>query len=250
MVDLLPGSEPFSAPGGDVGVVVLHGFTGNPVSMRPMAEALAGAGYAVELPRLPGHGTTIEDLLTHTWEDWTGEAARAFDDLAARCARVAVVGLSMGGALTADLATRRDVAGCVFINPLVKPVASEVLALLDDALAQGVTVFETGAESDIKRPGATEMAYSGWPLPALRNLMDALVGVHSRLGEITAPCLVMTSREDHTVTTDNSEDLVAAVAGPVEHVWLEDSYHVATIDNDQALVEELTLGFVARATAP
>ena len=38
---VLPGAEAWSAPGGDVGIVVIHGFTGNPWSMRPLAEALA-----------------------------------------------------------------------------------------------------------------------------------------------------------------------------------------------------------------
>ena len=104
------------------GVLVLHGFTGSPSSMRPLAERLAAAGYTVELPRLPGHGTAIDDLLDKTWDDWSGAALAAYDELAARAPRVAVVGLSMGGGLTAFVAERRPVAGCVFINPLVKPV--------------------------------------------------------------------------------------------------------------------------------
>ena len=55
---VLPGCEPWSSPGGGPhGALVLHGFTGSPVSMRPLAEDLAEAGFAVEMPRLPGHGT-------------------------------------------------------------------------------------------------------------------------------------------------------------------------------------------------
>jgi carboxylesterase len=249
--DVLAGCEPFSAAGGPHGALVLHGFTGNPASMRPLAERLAGAGYSVELPRLPGHGTAIEDILATTWDDWSGTALASYDALAARCDQVAVVGLSMGGALTAFVAERRrDVAACVFINPLIKPQPPEVLALLEDALAGGMTVFETGAESDIKKPGVSEFAYPGWPLPALKSLMDSLPAVAAALGTITAPSLVLTSREDHTVSTDNSLDLVAAIGGPVEHRWLEDSYHVATIDNDQELVESATLSFLARVLAP
>lgn len=245
--DVLPGCEPFSAAGGPSGVLVLHGFTGNPSSMRPLAERLAGAGYGVDLPRLPGHGTAMEDILTTTWSDWSGAALAAYDALAERSDRVCVVGLSMGGALTAFVAEQRaSVAGCVFINPLIKPPVPELMALLDDALASGLSVFDDGGAPDIKKAGADELAYGGWPLPALKSLVSNLPSVAAALGTITAPSLVITSREDHTVPVDNSHDLVSALSGPVEQLWLDDSYHVATIDNDQELVERSTLSFVER----
>ena len=88
-------------------MLVLHGFTGNPDSMRPIAEWRADQGYSVELPRLPGHGTTVEDLRPPRWTDWTKTAEAAFDALSARCARVALVGLSMGGGLAAHVAEER-----------------------------------------------------------------------------------------------------------------------------------------------
>ena len=96
-VDIMPGCEPFSFAGSDSGVLVLHGFTGNPSSVRSIAERAAAAGYTVELPRLPGHGTSVEDMMTTTWDDWSGAALDAYDELAERCERVAIVGLSMGG---------------------------------------------------------------------------------------------------------------------------------------------------------
>src|SRR4051794_39709983 len=82
---VLAGCEPWSSPGGGPhGVFVLHGFTGSPVSMRPLAEAFAEAGFAVELPRLPGHGTDPSDLALTTWDDWLAEAERALGVLQAR----------------------------------------------------------------------------------------------------------------------------------------------------------------------
>ena len=98
---ILPGCEPYEATGGDIGVLVLHGFNGNPSSVRPLAEFLAADGFTISLPRLPGHGTSVADMMTTSWADWTGAALDAYDDLAARTARVAVVGLSMGGGLSA-----------------------------------------------------------------------------------------------------------------------------------------------------
>src|SRR5687767_1255334 len=101
---MIPGAEPFSAAGSNGhGVLVCHGFTGNPQSMRGLAEAFAAAGFSVELPRWPGHGTTIEDMLETGWADWSGAAEAAYTDLAGRClgegGRVVVAGLSMGGTL-------------------------------------------------------------------------------------------------------------------------------------------------------
>lgn len=248
--DVAPGCEPFCAPGGPFGVLVLHGFTGNPSSMRPLAQRFADAGYAVELPRLPGHGTVVEDAVTTRWSDWSGAALATYDDLAARCERVAVVGLSMGGALTAFVAQQRaDVAACVFINPLLKPQPPEVLALIDDAVAGGMTVFDKGDDPAVKKETVEENAYGVWPLPALKSLMDNLPSVYAALGDISAPSLVLSSREDHTVPSENSLELVAALPGPVEHLWLENSDHVATIDNDQELVESTALSFVGRVLA-
>lgn len=245
--DILPGAEPFSYAGGPNGVLVLHGFTGNPSSVRELGERLAAEGFTVTVPRLPGHGTTIEDMLTTVWDDWSGEALAAYDALDASCEQVAVVGLSVGGGLTALVAERRpSVAACVFINAMVKPAVPELVDGVNQLIEAGLETFESGNGADVKKEGVTETSYSAWPLACLKNLFENITDVHENLAAISAPSLVMVSREDHTVTVDNSEDLVALVSGPVEHVWLEDSYHVATIDNDQELVENATAAFLHR----
>lgn len=225
---------------------MLHGFTGNPASMRSIAERCAQAGYSVELPRLPGHGTSVEDMMTTTWSDWSKAAEAAYDALDEGCDQVALVGLSMGGSLVAYLAENRsNVAGCVFINPLVKPLPAELLEGLDQLLDAGVESYES-IGSDIKKEGAVEASYDATPLLPAKSLFEGVAGVHEHLPKITAPSLLLSSREDHVVTSDNGDDLVALVSGPVERVWLENSYHVATMDNDQELVESLTLDFLAR----
>ena len=104
---LIPGAEPFAHDGGPVGALVVHGFTGSPVSMRPWAQALADAGLTVRLPRLPGHGSTWQDMALTTWEDWYAAVDTAFGELTERCADVFVCGLSMGGSLALRLAELR-----------------------------------------------------------------------------------------------------------------------------------------------
>jgi len=244
--EILPGCEPFSATGSRDGVLVLHGFTGNPQSMRPLANVLANAGYSVELPRLPGHGTSVADMMTTTWADWSTAADAAFVDLSARCDRVAVVGLSMGGGLTAYLAERHpEIVGAVFINPLVKPPADELRDGLNQLLDAGVETIES-IGSDIKKEGSVEASYDATPLACVKSLFEGIDDVYANLSSITAPILVLSSRDDHVVTSDNGDALVEKVAGAVERIWLEDSFHVATLDNDAPLVEAQTAAFVAR----
>ena len=242
---ILPGAEPYFHQGSVDGVLVLHGFTGNPTSMRPLAERFADAGYSVMLPRLPGHGTTVADMMTTNWDDWSGAALAAYDDLATRCSRVVVVGLSMGGGLAALVAERRLVAGAVLINPLVKSPGAE----LEEGLAQ---LIDSGVESidsigsDVKKEGVQESSYPATPLGCVVSLFAGVKDVEANLHSISAPCLVVSSREDHVVPPENGDLLAERVTGPLERIWLEDSYHVATLDNDRVVLEGAVASFLAR----
>jgi len=250
--DVLPGAEPYSSEGGGPhGALVLHGFTGNPNSVKGVARALAAAGFAVECPRLPGHGTRIEDMLDTTWSDWSGAAEAALARLRGRLgdgARIVVTGLSMGGTLTAWLASRHpDVAGIALVNGAAEPTG-EMRQLVVDAIADGTEVFP-GIGSDIADPDSQESAYGGTPLRALLTLLDAVDALQPDLGRITCPVLLLTSPQDHVVPPSNSDHLAASVAGPVERITLERSYHVATLDYDRELVEERIVDFAAKVTA-
>jgi carboxylesterase len=248
-VAIIPGAEPLSETGSDVGVLVVHGFTGNPGTMRPLAEALVAAGLTVEMPRLPGHGTTLDDMATTSWADWSAATEAAYTDLAGRCRSVVVAGLSMGGTLTAWLAGRHpEIAGIVCVNPAVSPRTPEEREMVTLMLGAGEAVVP-GIGSDIADPDSSEAAYDGTPLACLLSLMDALEELQPLLPAISCPVLLMTSPEDHVVDPASSDDLAAAVSGPVERVTLERSYHVATLDYDKDLIAERTIAFVQKVTA-
>jgi carboxylesterase len=240
----MPGAEPFSNAGGSSGVLVLHGFTGNPQSMRPLAEALAAEGYSVELPLLPGHGTAIEDMVPTRWSDYAEAAEAAYRDLAGRCDAVALVALSMGGTLACWLAEHHaEIPGMVLVNPFVDPPADSFRDVLRGILESGSEVAP-GVGSDIAKEGSTELAYLGSPIAAALSFFDGIDGVAARLDHITCPVLLLSSREDHVVPSSSGDVLVAKVAGPIERVWLEHSYHVATLDHDAELVLARTVAFV------
>lgn len=245
---IIPGAEPWSSPdGGPHGVLVLHGFTGNPQSMRPLAEAFAAAGFLVELPLLPGHGTSVEDMIETGWSDWVDAAESAYADLAARADRVVVAGLSMGGALTGWLGGRHpEIAGLVFINALATepPGVRELVQSMIDA---GESVMDA-IGSDIAKPGVQELSYDATPLKPLASMFEAADDLAAAYGAITCPVLVCTSPQDHVVPVTDSDFIAATVQGPVERITLANSYHVATLDHDAPLIESEAVAFARRVT--
>ncbi len=247
---MLAGAEPVSIEGGPAGVLLLHGFTGTPRSMRPLADAFADAGFTVELPLLPGHGTSIDDLLATSWSDWSAAADAACAGLGTRCPQLFVAGLSMGGTLACWLAGRhRAIQGLICVNPLIEPPAASFLELLDGmASSGGVTLPSIG--SDIAKPGAPELAYDATPIAGLRSLMEGVIALEPELGKIHCPLLLFTSPEDHVVPPTSSDLLASRVSGRVERVRCERSYHVATIDYDGPAIVARSVAFVrALATA-
>jgi carboxylesterase len=246
---IIPGAEPESIDGGPNGALVIHGFTGNPDSMRGVAHALGDAGFAVELPLLPGHGTVVDDMIPTGWNDWLGAAEEAYGKLAARVpGKVIVVGLSMGGALTCWLASDHpELAGIVPINAVVTQ-PDGMREMVQQLLDNGDEVMD-GIGSDIADPDVHELAYPQTPLRPLLTLMDAAGEFQERLARIACPVLIITSRQDHVVAPENSDVLAESVTGPVERLWLDRSYHVATQDYDKAEIEAAVVEFATRTTA-
>jgi len=243
---VLAGAEPWSYAGGEAGVLVLHGFTGSPQSMRRLAEAFAAAGFTVELPLLPGHGTRVEDMIPTRFDDYTRAAEEACADLVARCEPVVVAGLSLGGTLALWLAAHHpEVAGLVLVNPLVEPAAESFVAMLTQALAQGVETIP-GIGSDIKAPGASELAYPATPVAPLLSVQEGATELVPALGNIRCPVLLFSSVEDHVVPTASGDLLEKTLGERLERVWLTDSYHVATLDNDAERIEEGAVAFARR----
>jgi carboxylesterase len=236
----MAGAEAFSAPGGPQGALVIHGFTGNTFSMRGVAEALAAAGLSVEAPLLPGHGTSVTDMIDTRWSDWSGAADAAYRDLAQRCQAVAVVGLSMGE-------QHPEIAGLVLINPLVRPIPTDQLDAVKGLVEAGETLMD-GIGSDIAQPDAVELSYRETPLAPLLSLLEAADEVGAHLADIACPVLLFSSRDDHVVSSDNGDDIEAALGDRCERVWLERSFHVATLDYDRDEIEKRASDFVTRVT--
>lgn len=246
---LLIQARPELTGGRRVGVLLSHGFTGSPYSIRPWGEHLGNLGYGVSVPRLPGHGTTWEELNTMTWEDWYGELSRAFDSLCLDHDAVVIGGLSMGGALTLRLAADHPdlVSGLMVVNPAVSTKRFDVKLL--PVLKHVVKSFP-GIASDIKKPGVQEHGYDRTPLKAAHSMFQAWPHLVADLPLVTAPLLYFRSPEDHVVD-DSSTPIITGKVSSAEVTMSElpQSYHVATLDNDATKIFEESAAFVARVTS-
>ncbi len=229
-------AKPYFFEGDKTGVLVIHGFTGCNQSMRPLGEALASKGFTVLGPRLPGHGTSVEDLSKRKHTEWIFEVERALKELMKRCEKIFITGLSMGGTLTLLLGEMygESIDGLIPINaalflnnpllPLV-PVAKYLLKTVP------------GVGSDIKDPQQKELCYEKVPVPAVHELVKLMKLTRKGLSKITQPILVFVSRNDHVVPPGKASYILDSVSSTEkELVWLENSYHVATLDYDRETI--------------
>ncbi|KUN70889.1 MULTISPECIES: alpha/beta hydrolase [Streptomyces] len=245
---VLPGAEPFRHEGGEAGVLLCHGFTGSPQSLRPWAQHLAEHGLTVSLPLLPGHGTRWQDMALTGWQDWYAEVDRELRALSERCTSVFVAGLSMGGTLALRLAAKHGdaVSGVVVVNP-----ANRMHGLAPYALPVARHFVRTapGIASDIAKEGSVELGYDKVPLHAAHSLRTFFRQVDGELPQVTQPLLVLRSAQDHVVPAADSARVLSRVSSTdVTEIVLEQSYHVATLDHDAERIFDESLAFIGRHT--
>lgn len=241
---MVPDAEPFAADGGPIGIVVSHGFTGMPASMRPWAQHLAAAGYSVRLPLLPGHGATWRETNKSRWPEWYATVEAAYLDLKSRCDQVFGFGLSMGACLVTRVAEVHPdgIAGLVLVNPAYGTRRAD--AKLAPYISWAVR-SRPSIGGDIKKPGVAEPANDRTPVVAFASLQKLWKVTVADLSQLRAPVLMYRSREDHVVDDLSGQLLKAgAVNTTVREVVLEDSYHVATLDNDAPQIFAGSVEFV------
>ncbi len=224
---VVSGAESIFFSGNQTGIVLCHGFNGTPQSMEFIGEQLAEYGYTVSIPRLKGHGTHVDDLGNCTYGEWIFDLQTAYKKLKESCDRVYVVGQSMGGALTLQLAVNGDVDGLFLINPAVTDVAYKEYR---GEIAP--SMIEEG-EPDIKKPSVHEITYDQVPLKAIHQLLDLMENTKDKLKSVSKPTVIFKSKIDNVVSPANSDYIFNNISTTEKQlIELENSYHVASMDYD------------------
>lgn len=249
VAEYLPGAEPFrfDAPG-EVACLLIHGFTGSAYEVRALGEHLARAGIAARGLLLRGHGTRPEDMLSCTYLDWIRDVEVALDALLDEGRRVFLCGLSMGGTLALNVAARRAeeprLAGVIALAAPLR-LNDWRLALLP--LARWLVRWRSWGQPDIRdeRQWERHIAYRRYHVAALLQLLALLRDTRRRIAQVHQPLLVIHSRFDHTVPAANARLIVHGVSSRDRRlVWIDNSYHVITLDFDAPRVFQEVTAFI------
>ena len=228
----------------EIGILLVHGYTGSPASMRPWAEYLNQKGFTVRVPLLPGHGTKPEDLNEVKWEQWPAKVEAELAELYKTCTKVFICGLSMGGGTTLNVAIRHSnrLSGIILVNPMIH------VAMVGPRLAYVLSRFQKMRKSvgdDIKRPGISEWGYDALPTRGIHQLLIMLKYTRERLHDVTVPMQLFHSIDDHTLPVSNTEIIMEGVGSRVkQRIELTNSYHVATLDYDAEIIFENSKIFI------
>jgi carboxylesterase len=243
-VKVLTGAEAFSLGEGPVGALLVHGFTGSPQGLRGLGEYLADRGIAVTGPRLPGHGTSWEDLSSRTAAEWAQTVEDSFHKLQAEKEEIFLVGLSFGAALALDLAARYPdrIAGIVTISGFI--ITKDPRRFLSPLIRRVIKTLPPIA-GDIADPASTEISYERLPVLQADEVIRFGKRARTALPAVTAPMLIMHSKNDHTVHPSNANLIHDSVSSSTkEIVWFDRSYHVLPLDFDREEVFDRTYNFI------
>ena len=245
-IQIMPGAESLYFHGSQTGVLLSHGFTGTTQSMHFFGQYLHQyGGYTVLCPRLSGHGTTPQEMACASAEGWIRDIEASLDRLHQNCTRVFIGGLSMGGTLSLYMSAMHPdlVAGALPVNAAVFLDNTELASLAFNA---GALDTIPGVGSDIKKQGEIELVYPVVPVPAIRQLYVLMAVTRELLPKVTCPVLVFSSTEDHVVPPGNGPYIMEHLGSQHKRLlWLDNSYHVATLDNQKELIAQEALKFIS-----
>lgn len=234
---ILPGAEPFFLPGGEKGVLLIHGFTGLPAELLLMGDFLQKKGFTVLGVRLAGHGTTVEDMSRMTWEDWMDSVCDGYAVLAGCCSSISVIGHSMGGLFALLLSTEETVERVVTLAAPIYIAEERGLRYLPPREACTGQFVPKARRRLSGVPPAVNRTYRRMPLVGVHELVDVIGRTKGCIRQVTAPVLIMHSRDDHTADPRSAEYIYGQVKSKIRRIfWLEKSGHLLPVAAERETV--------------
>ena len=252
---------------GEAAILLIHGLTGTPVEMQAVGRGLAARGFSVYGMQLAGHCGSEGDLLRTGWRDWYRGVEEAWRDISARHTDVFVAGLSMGALMAMHLAAQHPgrirglglYSATLFYDGWAIPKLAFLLPLFlrtpfgaryrfienfpygikNERLRQVIHASMVSGNSD----DAGNLGMLGQSLRQLRQLIGI---VKKEMPSIRTPALVLQAKDDDVTSPKNAEYLALHLAGPVSVEYLDDCYHMITIDQQRDEVIRLSAEFFRR----
>ncbi|MGC9396308.1 MAG: alpha/beta hydrolase [Anaerolineae bacterium] len=228
---------PFFFPGGEPGVLLVHGFLTAPGEILPLGEHLAAAGMTVSGIRLRGHGTRPEDLAKVSWRDWLADVEMGLAELRRHCTQVCIAGLSLGGALALHAAAHNPVERVVTFSAPDSRLAQHPLLKLAEVGAH-IVRYIPKIGSDVRDPEARRehFTYTKVPLHGVLQIKALMETIDAHLSHITAPTLLVQARHDLVIPAKTPERIAAKLGGPSRILWVERGGHTVVMDYDREIV--------------
>ncbi|MGE5385708.1 MAG: alpha/beta hydrolase [Betaproteobacteria bacterium] len=273
--DLL-GPNGFFEKRGTVGVLLIHGLTGTPAEMRHFGRQLARKGLTVACPQLAGHCDSVQALKASTWEDWYRSVDQAFEALSRECEHVYAAGLSMGALLGLVLAARKQerLAGVTLLSPtffydgwnMPKWRRRLLLPLIIYSPLRHFISWEEPPPYGIKDERvramvsavlenrdartADKIGHFKTPATVIRESKRLIRAAKNCLGEVQRPTLVVHSTEDDMASIENAHFVTRRIGAPkVETYFVDDTYHVLTLDKKKDKIADRVASFCQPALA-
>jgi carboxylesterase len=258
------------ASGAPDGVFLIHGLGGTQYDLGSMHKRLKNAGLVTHSLTLPGHGTTPEDLVGVTVEDWIDAVVAKYREVRDQHPRLHIMGMCMGALLSATLAQREAhakgnlvlLAPPVYIDGWATPWYCGLRQLLypfpairstmkiEEEEPFGIKNEQLRAIVKAKFERGENFHYRWVPLECVRQVDRLRALVMAKASSIRCPTLVVHAREDELTSLRSANFLVEAIGGGrARMVVLEDSYHMVCVDNDREIVAKNVLEFLGAALA-
>ena len=220
---------------GSHGVLLLHGFGDTPQTLSLLARRLHKAGYSVLVPLLPGHGRAMNDFTRSRANEWIAAARSSFFEMRDRSNGTSIAGLSMGGALAVLVAAEaRDVSAVVLIAPyLGMPRTLRLAAATHWVWGRLAGELNGRSPRSIHDPIEREknLSYGAVTARALHELSKVMTRARKALPQVTAPTLIVQSREDPRISPDIAESALEELGAKEKKlVWTEGAGHIITVD--------------------
>lgn len=243
---IMPGAGGYYFEGNEVGCLILHGFTGTPQNVRPLADYLAHRGLAVSVPRIAGHGTTVGDLDRTGPDDWLATAEEALAELRRTCSQVVVAGISLGGTYALELAARHpNLVGVVVIAAPLLDIPPLEAVVKDPKRPKAIEApwAKTGVLTKDLTAGG--IVYLEMPLAALERGLDLIRRVRAGLPEVKVPALLIYGDQDAIVDKANGPYVLEHLGSADKRLLaLPDSSHELTLDYDRERIAVEVYDFI------